>query len=84
MSTAKPSGEEAVAKALASGTEMTGAEIATATGLARSTVGKALASLERDGTTVSELFKVLGVADRERAQGATHQGQGRDPPPHAS
>jgi DNA-binding IclR family transcriptional regulator len=29
---------------------MTGAEIATATGLGRSTVGKALAALERDGT----------------------------------
>ncbi|HEX7298884.1 MAG TPA: hypothetical protein VF257_07735 [Solirubrobacteraceae bacterium] len=50
MSTAKPSSEEAVAKALASGTDMTGAEIATATGLGRSMVGKALAALERDGT----------------------------------
>jgi DNA-binding transcriptional ArsR family regulator len=49
VSPAKPSSEEAVAKALASGTEMTGAEIATATGLGRSTVGKALAALERAG-----------------------------------
>ncbi|MGH2947557.1 MAG: MarR family transcriptional regulator [Solirubrobacteraceae bacterium] len=50
MSAAKPSSEEAVAKALASGDELTGAEIATAIGLGRSTVGKALAALERDGT----------------------------------
>ena len=50
MSTAKPTSEEAVAKILASETEMTGAEIAAATGLGRSTVGKALAALERDGT----------------------------------
>jgi hypothetical protein len=50
VSAAKPTSEEAVAKALASETEMTGAEIATATGLGRSTVGKALAALERDAT----------------------------------
>lgn len=50
MSAAKPTSEEAVAKVLASGEEMTGAEIATATGLGRSTVAKALAALERDGT----------------------------------
>jgi DNA-binding IclR family transcriptional regulator len=50
VSAAKPTSEEAVAKALASETEMTGAEIATATGLSRSTVGKALAALQRDGT----------------------------------
>jgi biotin operon repressor len=50
VSPAKPTSEEAVAKILASETEMTGAEIATATGLGRSTVGKALAALERDGT----------------------------------
>jgi DNA-binding MarR family transcriptional regulator len=49
VSSAKPSSEEAVAKALASATEMTGTEIATATGLGRSTVGKTLAALERDG-----------------------------------
>lgn len=52
MSTAKPTSEKAVAKALASGTEMTGAEIATTTGLGRSTVGKALAALGRDGTVL--------------------------------
>jgi len=40
VSAAKPTSEEAVAKALASGNEMTGAEIATATGLGRSTVRK--------------------------------------------
>ncbi|HEX7297640.1 MAG TPA: MarR family transcriptional regulator [Solirubrobacteraceae bacterium] len=50
MSAANASSEEAVAKILASGTEMTGAEIAAATGLGRSTVGKTLAALERDGT----------------------------------
>jgi DNA-binding IclR family transcriptional regulator len=49
VSAAKPTREEAVAEALASGTEMTGVEIATATGLGRSTVGKALAAMERDG-----------------------------------
>lgn len=49
MSAAKPTSEEAVAKVLASGNEMTGAEIATAAGLGRSTVGKALTALERAG-----------------------------------
>jgi len=49
VSAAKPDSHEAVAKALASGDEMTGAEIAAATGLGRSTVGKALAALERAG-----------------------------------
>jgi DNA-binding IclR family transcriptional regulator len=49
MSAAEPTHEETVAKALAAGTEMTVAEIATATGLGRSTVGKALAALERNG-----------------------------------
>jgi predicted transcriptional regulator len=49
VSTAKPTSKEAVAKVLASGDEMTGAEIATATGLGRSTVGKALTALNRDG-----------------------------------
>ena len=49
MSAAKPTSEEAVATTLASGDELTGAEIATATGLGRSTVGKALAVLERAG-----------------------------------
>jgi predicted ArsR family transcriptional regulator len=49
VSSAKPTTEEAVAKALASGDELTGAEIATATGLGRSTVGKGLAGLERTG-----------------------------------
>lgn len=49
MSTAKPTSEEAVTKALASRNEMTGVEIATATGLGRSTVGKALTALERAG-----------------------------------
>ena len=44
VTAAKPTSEEAVAKALASGDELTGAEIATATGLGRSTVGKALAA----------------------------------------
>ena len=50
MSAAKPTREEAVAKALASDNETTRAEIATATGLDRSTVGKALAALQRAGS----------------------------------
>jgi predicted transcriptional regulator len=41
--------EAAVAKALASRRDLTRAEIASATGLGRSTVGKALAALERTG-----------------------------------
>ena len=49
MSAAKPTSQEAAAKALASGNEMSGAEIAAATGLGRSTVGKALVALERAG-----------------------------------
>jgi DNA-binding transcriptional ArsR family regulator len=49
VSAAKPSSEEVVAKTLASGHELTGAEIAAATGLGRSTVGNALAALERTG-----------------------------------
>lgn len=49
MSAAKTTSEEAVVNALASGGELTNAEITTATGLGRSTVGKALAALERDG-----------------------------------
>jgi DNA-binding transcriptional ArsR family regulator len=49
VSAAKPSSEEIVARTLASGNELTGAEIATSTGLGRSTVGKALAALERSG-----------------------------------
>jgi DNA-binding transcriptional ArsR family regulator len=44
----KPISEEAVVKALASGSDLASAEIAKVTGLARSTVGKALAALERD------------------------------------
>jgi hypothetical protein len=47
VSAAKPTSEEAVAEALASGNEMTTAEVATATRLGRATVGKALAALER-------------------------------------
>jgi hypothetical protein len=42
VSAAKVSSEEAAATVLASGTEMTGAEIAAATGLGRSTVGTSL------------------------------------------
>ena len=49
MSGAKPTSEETVANALASGNEMTSAGIAAAVGLGRSTVGKALAALERAG-----------------------------------
>jgi hypothetical protein len=49
MTTAKPTSEEAVIKALASQGELTSAEIAAATGLGRSTVGKTLAGLERAG-----------------------------------
>jgi predicted transcriptional regulator len=49
MTAAKPTSEEAVAKALASQGEQKGAEIATTTGLGRSTVAKTLAALERAG-----------------------------------
>jgi hypothetical protein len=49
MTAAKPTSEEAVVKALASQGELTSAEIAAATGLGRSTVGKTLAALERAG-----------------------------------
>ena len=49
MTAAKPTTEEVVATALASQCELTNAEIAAATGLGRSTVGKALAALERAG-----------------------------------
>jgi biotin operon repressor len=51
MTAAKPTSEEAVVKALASQGELTSAEIATATGLGRSTVAKTLAGLERSGMT---------------------------------
>jgi len=49
MTAVKLSSEEAVVKALASQGELTSAEIAAATGLGRSTVGKTLAGLERAG-----------------------------------
>jgi DNA-binding IclR family transcriptional regulator len=49
VTTAKPTTEGAVVKALASGSELTTAEIAAATGLGRSTVGRALVALERRG-----------------------------------
>ena len=49
MTAAKPTSEEVVVTALASQGELTNAEIATATGLGRSTVGKTLAALERAG-----------------------------------
>ena len=50
MTPAKPTTEGAVVKALTSGSELTTAEIGAATGLARSTVGKALVALEHSGT----------------------------------
>jgi DNA-binding transcriptional ArsR family regulator len=49
MTSTKPTSEETVAKLLASREELTAAEIATAIGLGRSTVGKTLAALERMG-----------------------------------
>ena len=49
MTAAKPTTEGAVARALTSGSELTTAEIAAATGLAHSTVGKALVALEHSG-----------------------------------
>jgi DNA-binding transcriptional MocR family regulator len=51
MTAAKLTSEEAVIKALASQGELTSAEIATTTGLGRSTVTKALGALEREGMT---------------------------------
>ncbi|HEX7300446.1 MAG TPA: helix-turn-helix domain-containing protein [Solirubrobacteraceae bacterium] len=47
MTAAKPTSEEVVVRALASQGELTNAEIVTTTGLARSTVAKTLAALER-------------------------------------
>jgi DNA-binding IclR family transcriptional regulator len=49
VTSAKLTSADAVVRALASGSELTGAEIATVTGLGRSTVGKALVALERRG-----------------------------------
>jgi DNA-binding IclR family transcriptional regulator len=49
MTNTKPTSEEVVVNTLASRGELTIAEIAAATGLGRSTVGKTLASLERAG-----------------------------------
>jgi DNA-binding IclR family transcriptional regulator len=49
MTAAKLTNEEAVIKALASQGELTSAEIATTTGLGRSTVGRTLPALERTG-----------------------------------
>jgi DNA-binding transcriptional ArsR family regulator len=49
MTSTKPTTEEAVVQALGSRGELTDAEIAVATGLGRSTVGKTLAALERTG-----------------------------------
>ena len=49
MTTAKPTTESAVVKALVSGSDLTGAEVAADTGLSRSTVRKALGALERRG-----------------------------------
>lgn len=50
MTTAKLTSEDTVVNALASASDLISAEIATATGLGRSTVGNALVSLERAGT----------------------------------
>jgi predicted transcriptional regulator len=63
MTSTKPKSEEAVAKLLASREELTAAEIATAAGLGRSTVGKALAALERAGMAHRSLG---GREDRRR------------------
>jgi DNA-binding transcriptional ArsR family regulator len=49
MTSAKPTSEEAVIKLLASREDLTASDIATATGLGRSTVGKTLAALEGAG-----------------------------------
>lgn len=49
MTAGKTTSEETVVKALTSHGELTGAEIAAATGLGRSTVAKTLAALERAG-----------------------------------
>jgi DNA-binding transcriptional ArsR family regulator len=62
VTTTRPTGEEAVAKALVSGNELTSAEIAAATGLGRSTVGKALVALESRGM----VRRHLGGRDERR------------------
>jgi predicted transcriptional regulator len=49
MTASKPTSEEVVVTTLAAQGELTNAEIATTSGLGRSTVGKALAALERAG-----------------------------------
>jgi DNA-binding IclR family transcriptional regulator len=49
MTSTSPTSKEAVVKTLASRGELTVAEIAAATGLGRSTIGKTLAALERAG-----------------------------------
>ena len=81
VSAAKPTSEEAVAKALASGDELTGAEIAAAIGLGRSTVGKALAALERAGV----VRRHPGGRDgRRRLPDRWSVGQSDEPSPSAS
>ena len=81
MSAAKPTSEEAVTTALASGDELTGAEVATATGLGRSTVGKALAGLERTGV----VRRHPGGRDgRRRLPERWSLGQSDEPSPSAS
>jgi DNA-binding IclR family transcriptional regulator len=50
VTTIRRTSEEAVVKALASGNDLTRAEIVAATGLGRSTVGKTLIALEHRGT----------------------------------
>jgi DNA-binding IclR family transcriptional regulator len=55
VTSAKLTSEDAVVRALASGSELTGAQIATVTGLGRSTVGMVLVALERRGMVRRDL-----------------------------
>jgi DNA-binding IclR family transcriptional regulator len=64
MSSTKRSAEQSLTDALASHPDTTAAEIAAATGLGRSTVGKALAKLERAGA----IRRTVGPATSGRRQ----------------
>jgi len=64
MSSTKRSAEQSLTDALASHPDTTAAELAAATGLGRSTVGKALAKLERAGA----IRRTVGPATSGRRQ----------------
>jgi DNA-binding IclR family transcriptional regulator len=81
MSSATPTSQEAVVKVLASRGEMSNAEVAAATGLGRSTIGKALAALERAGIARRSPG---GREGGRRRPDRWSVGSGRDRPPARS